>query len=131
RPVPAQFCAMKPKPRSVVKSFRATLERIQSRLGWTISRISFDVAKIWASRGQLRVKGKINGFAFRTSLFPARGGGHILLVNKRMQKGGDVRQGMSGQFRLEPDLEERVAIIPAELKRFFKEDGLLRKWFET
>jgi Domain of unknown function (DUF1905)/Bacteriocin-protection, YdeI or OmpD-Associated len=121
---------MKPKPRSVAKSFRATLERIQSRLGWTIIRIPFDVAKFWGTRGQLRVKGEINGFAFRTSLFPARGGGHILLVNKRMQKGGDVRQGMSAQFHLEPDLEERVAIVPPELKRYFKEDAVLRRWFE-
>jgi len=112
------------------KLFKARLERIQSRLGWTIIRIPFDVAKIWASRGQLRVKGKINGFAFRTSLFPAHGGGHILLVNKRMQKGGDVRQGMSAQFHLEPDLEERVAIVPPELKRYFKEDAHLRRWFE-
>ena len=47
-----------------------------------------------------------------------------------MQKGGDVRQGMSAQFRLEPDLEERIAVMPAELKRFFREDSLLRKWFE-
>src|SRR4029077_319169 len=131
RPVPAQFCAMKPKPRSVVKSFRATLERIQSRLGWTIIRIPFDVAKIWATRGQLRVKGKINGFPFRTSLFPARGGGHILLVNKRMQMDADVRQGMVAQFRLEPDLEKRVAIVPPELKRYFKEDSHLRRWFEN
>jgi uncharacterized protein YdeI (YjbR/CyaY-like superfamily) len=121
---------MKPQSKSVAKSFRATLETIQSRLGWTIIRIPFDVAKIWGTRGQLRVKGEINGFAFRTSLFPARGGGHILLVNKRMQKGGDVRLGMSAQFRLAPDLEERVAVVPPELKRFFKEDAHLRRWFE-
>src|SRR5579864_3224992 len=114
---------MKSKTRSVAKSFRATLERIQSRLGWTIIRIPFDVGKTWGTRGQLRVKGQINGFAFRTSLFPARGQGHILLVNKRMQKGGDARQGISAQFHLEPDLEERVAIVPPELKRYFKEDA--------
>jgi Domain of unknown function (DUF1905)/Bacteriocin-protection, YdeI or OmpD-Associated len=114
----------------IPKKFRATLERMQSRLGWTIIRIPFDVAKLWGTRGQLRVRGEINGFAFRTSLFPACGGGHILLVNKRMQKGGDVRQGMSAQFRLEPDLEERVAIVAAELKRYFKEDAYLRRWFE-
>lgn len=122
---------MKRKPKPIAKTFRATLERIQSRLGWTIIRIPFDSGKVWGRRGQLRVKGEINGFAFRTSLFPARGGGHILLVNKRMQKEGDVRQGMIAQFRLEPDLEERVAVVPAELKRFFKEDALLRKWFES
>src|ERR1700730_3172222 len=121
---------MKRGTKSIPKTFRAALERIQSRLGWTIIRIPFDVAKVGGTRGQLRVKGEINGFAFRTSLFPARGGGHILLVNKRMQKGGDARQGMSAQFRLEPDLEERVAVVPAELKRFFKEDAYLRRWFE-
>jgi hypothetical protein len=119
------------KPKPIAKTFSAVLERIQSRLGWTIIRIPFDVGKVWETRRQLRVRGEINGFAFRTSLFPARGGGHILLVNKRMQKGGDVRQGMSAQFRLQPDLEERVAIVPVELKRFFKEDALLRKWFEA
>jgi uncharacterized protein YdeI (YjbR/CyaY-like superfamily) len=117
------------KPKPTAKTFRATLERIQSRLGWTIIRIPFDVGKVWATRNRLRVRGEINGFAFRTSLFPTRGGGHILLVNKTMQKGGDVRLGMSAQFRLEPDLEERVAIVPAELKRFLKEDASLRKWF--
>jgi uncharacterized protein YdeI (YjbR/CyaY-like superfamily) len=114
----------------VPKMFRATLERIQSRLGWTIIRIPFDVRKVWGTRGQLRVKGEINGFAFRTSLFPARGGGHILLVNKNMQNGGDARQGMAAQFRLEPDREKRIAVVPAELKRFFQEDAYLRRWFE-
>jgi hypothetical protein len=118
-------------PKLTAKTFKATLERIQSRLGWTIIRIPFDVGKVWGTRGQLRVKGEINGFAFRTSLFPARGGGHILLVNKAMQKGGDAYLGVSTQFHLEPDLAERVAFVPAELKRFFKEDASLRKWFEA
>jgi uncharacterized protein YdeI (YjbR/CyaY-like superfamily) len=119
------------KPKPIAKTFKATLERIQSRLGWTIIRIPFDIDKVWPARNRLRVRGEINGFAFRTSLFPARGGGHIMLVNKAMQSGGDVRQGMSAQFWLEPDLAERVAIVPAELKRFLKEDALLRKWFEA
>ena len=122
---------MKASVKPIAKTFKATLERIQSRLGWTIIRIPFDVGKVWGTRGQLRVKGEINGFAFRNSLFPARGGGHILLVNKAMQRGADVRQGMAAQFRLAPDLAERVAIIPAEFKRFLKEDAVLRKWYDA
>ena len=122
---------MKGNVRPIPKTFRAQLERIQSRLGWTIIRIPFDVGKIWGTRGQLRVKGEINGFAFRTSLFPARGGGHILLVNKSMQRGGDVHQGSTAQFRLEPVLADRVAIVPAELKRSLKEDAYLRRWFDN
>ena len=120
---------MKRDAKPIAKNFRAVLERIQSRLGWTIIRIPFDVEKVWRTLVRLRVKGENNGFPFRTSLFPARGGGHILLVNKRMQKGGETRQGMSAQFRLEPDLDERVAVVPAEFKRFLTEDASLRKWF--
>ena len=121
---------MKVKPKPVAKSFKATLERMQSNLGWVIVRIPFDVPKVWGSRGRLRVKGEINGFAFRTSLFPTGRGYHFLLVNKRMQSGGNAAAGNIAQFRLEPDTEVRKAILPAELKRFLDEDRFLRRWFE-
>jgi hypothetical protein len=94
---------------SNAKSFRARLERAQSRPGWVIIRIPFEVSKIWGTRGQLRVKGEINGFAFRTSLFPTGKGDHVLLVNKRMQAGAGVTVGTVAQFRLEPDTEKRFA----------------------
>ncbi len=105
------------------------LERPPSRLGWVIIRIPFDVAKIWGKRGQLRVKGEINGFAFRTSLFPTGKGAHYLLVNKRMQAGADAGPGETAHFRLEPDTEERQASVPGELKRYLAEDRRLRRWF--
>lgn len=120
---------MKTKPKQVAKSFNATLERMQSNLGWVIIRIPFDVAKVWGVRGGMRVKGEINGFAFRTSLFPTGRGFHYLLVNKRMQAGGSAAPGMTAQFRLEPDTAERKAVLPAELKRFLDEDRSLERWF--
>ena len=61
------------------KSFKARLDRINSPLKWVMIQIPFDAAKIWGKRGQLKVKGEINGFAFRTSLFPRRNGGHMML----------------------------------------------------
>ena len=115
--------------KSPVKSFKATLERMQSSLGWVIIRIPFDVAKVWGVRGGLRVKGEINGFAFRTSLFPTGRGAHYMLVNKRMQAGGSAAPGMTAEFRLEPDTAERKAVLPAELRRFFSEDRSLANWF--
>ena len=78
-----------------------------------------------------RVKGKINGFAFRTSLFPTRKGQHFLLVNKKMQAGAHVSEGATGEFFLEPDTEERVAIVPAELKPILAEDKTFHRWFEA
>jgi len=122
---------MKTKPKPIEKSFKATLERIESsNLGWVIIRIPFDVSKIWGVRGRLRVKGEINGFPFRTSLFPTSKGYHFVLVNKRMQVGAQVRAGSTAAFRLEPDLEVRKATVPAELQRALAQDRSVRRWFD-
>lgn len=115
------------KPASRV--FQATLERIDSPLKWVMVRIPFDAGKVWRKRGQLRVKGEINGFAFRTSLFPDGNGGHRLLVNNMMQRGGNAGRGMTARFRLEPDSKARVVAVPAELKMALSEDRSLRRWF--
>lgn len=121
---------MKPKSKAIAKSFKATLERMEGNLGWVIVRIPFNVEKVWGAR-RPRVKGEINGFAFRGTLFPTAGGSHFLLVTKRLQAGGYARAGDTAQFRLEPDLEERKAIMPVELKRAFAQDRSLQRWFDN
>src|ERR1700730_1028030 len=118
-------------PKTIKKSFRATLERLRSNLGWVIVWIPFNVHKIWGTRGRLRIRGEINGFAFRTSLFPTRKGDHFLLVNKKMQAGGRASEGETAEFHLEPDTEERVVVIPAELKHILAEDKTFRRWFDA
>jgi uncharacterized protein YdeI (YjbR/CyaY-like superfamily) len=117
-------------PTLTAKRFRATLERGDARLGWVIIRVPFDVKKVWGSRGQIRVRGDINGFAFVTSLFPTGSGRHILLVNKRMQKGGRVVLGQAAKFSLQPDTAERILTIPSELKSFLDEDRAFRRWYD-
>jgi len=115
--------------KSIPKSFKARLERINSPLRWVMIRIPFDAGKAWGKRGQLKVKGEIKGFAFRTSLFPRRNGGHMMLVNKRMQRGASTGPGSVAQFRLEPDVEDRIVCVPVELKRALAEVRSLRQWF--
>src|SRR5215470_5563935 len=103
--------------KSTAKKFNGVLERSGSRLAWTVVRIPFDVHKIWGTRGQCKVRGEINGFPFRTSLFPNGKGDHFLMVNKKMQAGGKVCAGSVALFRMEPDTEVRVVSMPKELKR--------------
>jgi uncharacterized protein YdeI (YjbR/CyaY-like superfamily) len=112
------------------KTFQSVLERDGTRLNWVIIRVPLDVKKLWGTRGNLRVKGEINGFAFRTSLFPTGEGRHIMIVNKRMQAGAGVRAGVRARFRLEPDKEERIAAIPGELKTVLAEDKSLGRWYD-
>jgi len=112
------------------KHFEARLERLRSRLNWIIVRIPFDANQAWGLRGQIKVKGEINGFAFRTSLFPTREGWHFLLVNKRMQRGARAVEGNVAHFQMELDREERTVTIPDELKRILSEDRSLRRWHD-
>lgn len=112
----------------VKKSFKATLERLRGNLGWIVVWIPFDVQKVWGKRGRLKVRGEVNGFAFRTSLFPTRKGDHFLLVNKKMQAGSGASEGSTAAFSLEPDTEKRVVVFPPELKRLLAEDRTFASW---
>src|SRR5450759_1612795 len=122
--------ASRAKPAPAAKRFEARLERLRSSLNWVIIRVPFDAAKLWRTRGQIKVKGEINGFAFRTSLFPTREGWHFLLVNKRMQKGARAVEGSVARFQMELDSEERTVTIPDELKRILSQDRALRRWYD-
>jgi uncharacterized protein YdeI (YjbR/CyaY-like superfamily) len=112
------------------KRFDARLERLRSRLNWIIIRIPFDAVQAWGLRGQIKVKGEINGFGFRTSLFPTREGRHFLLVNKRMQKGARAVEGSVARFQMELDREERIVTIPDEVWSILSEDRSLRRWYD-
>jgi len=78
---------------STAKSFTAVLEPDRTRLRWVIARIPFDVAKAWPERRGLRVRGEIEGYAFRTSLFSGPGKGRMLMVNKKMLAGAKATVG--------------------------------------
>lgn len=117
--------------KTIAKTFQAVLEKSANNLGWTIIRVPVDVAKVWGVRGQLRVKGEINGFPFQTSLFPTGKGDHTLLVNKKMQRGGNVRVGLKATFRLEPDLAKRTVTPPKEWLQALDESKRLRKYYES
>jgi len=119
------------KVRVVRKSFTALLEPDGTALMWTIARVPFDVTKAWPVRKGRRVRGEIEGFAFRTTLFPRPGGGgDFLLVNKKMLAGAGVRKGGKARIWLEPDLEEREILLPKELAKELNSDRGLRKWFD-
>src|SRR5438445_7226970 len=128
-PFPRQS-AMKSKPKLAAKSFKATLERMPSRFNLVFIRIPFDVSRVWGTGGTVRVKGEINGFAFRGGLFPSSGGYHCLLVTKRMRTGGNTALGETAQFRLEPDTAKRVVVVPAEFQRILNEDRSFHHWFD-
>jgi uncharacterized protein YdeI (YjbR/CyaY-like superfamily) len=125
-----------PKPSKTKKDpgprrFEARLERTRSRLNWVVIHIPFDAAKVWGLRGHVKVKGEINGFPLRSTLFPTGDGGHILVVNKRMQKGGRAGEGSVAWFQMEMDREVRTVTVPEELEKILRQDRALRRWYDA
>lgn len=119
------------KPQAIAKTFDAYLERGGDRLNWTIVRVPVDVARVWGVRGQLKVMGQINGFEFRTSLFPTGKGDHILMVNKKMQAGGKVQVAMKAHFVIQPDLAPRKVEVSKELERVLQQSKRLVRFFDS
>jgi uncharacterized protein YdeI (YjbR/CyaY-like superfamily) len=116
---------------STRQRFRSLLKPDGTNLKWVIAPVPFSPAKVWKTRKRMRVKGTINGFAFRTSLFGSAEKGYVVLVNKTMQKGAQAYAGEMAEFTLEPDLEEREATVPPELAKLLKQDRAVARWFEA
>jgi uncharacterized protein YdeI (YjbR/CyaY-like superfamily) len=115
---------------STRQRFRSLLKPDDTNLKWVIAHVPFAPAKVWKTRNRMRVKGTINGFPFRTSLFGSAEKGYVVLVNKTMQKGAQAYAGEMAEFTLEPDLEERTAAVPPELAKVLKQERALARWFE-
>jgi hypothetical protein len=118
------------------QSFQARLEAAGKPLYWTVARIPAEVTaalrRAWPGWTTRRVRGSINGFAFRTTLFPGpNGDGLTLLVNKKMQSGAEARPGDLASIRLEPDLEPRSDEHPAELTAALKGQRALARWLQS
>ncbi len=114
------------------KTFTAVLERTPDRLRWVIARVPFDAATLWGKRGQIKVQGEINGFAFTATLFPDGQGHHFLIVNKKMLSGGKTAAGLTAKFRLQPDTTPRITVSPPkELLRELAQSKRQLKFFES
>jgi uncharacterized protein YdeI (YjbR/CyaY-like superfamily) len=123
------------------KSFQAILEPREAGLSWTIARVPFDPAEVWAERKGLRVKGSIraagkssenkDSVEFCTNLIRSQDHGYFLLVTGKMRKAAHLQAGSRVEISLEPDLDGRAATPPPELAKLFKSDRAVKKWFET
>lgn len=132
KPSPRTPTAKTCKEKTFEAIFEAVLERMPNRLRWVMARIPFDAAKLWGKRGQIRVQGKINDFAFTTTLFPDGRGGHFLLVNNKMLSGGKTAPGLTAKFSLQPDTSPRPVPPPTkELLHQLGQSKRLLKFFES
>lgn len=81
---------------------------------WTILKLPKDASAQLPSRGQVMVKGVINGYAFQTPLEPDGNGNHWFRVDKDMQKAAGVAAGDTVAVEVEPTKDWPEPTLPKD-----------------
>jgi hypothetical protein len=116
--------------------FDATLYAIDRS---TLMRLPRPASAKLPSRGQVAVRGTMNGRRFQTVLEPDGKFGHWMKIDRKLQKGAAVGAGDSAAVELEPikdwpepnvpqDLKRAVAAAPQKIQELWKEITPMARW---
>ena len=116
--------------------FDATLYTIDK---WTIVRFPEEASAKLPSRGQVAVRGTINGHEFKAVVEPDGTGGHWMRVDGRLQKTAAVSAGITATLEIEPtkdwpepdvpkDLETTLVAAPQKVQDLWRNITPMARW---
>jgi hypothetical protein len=114
-----------------MKKFKTIIVAIGPSGSWSEIQIPFSVEREWGSRARVSVSGTMNGFAFRSSIFPDGKGGHTMMVNKAMMQGGKAAQGDTVAMEMQQDTKPRTIMVPKDFKTALAGNAKASKTFEA
>ena len=79
--------------------------------------VPFSVADVFGTRGQLRVKGTIDGQPFQSSMAPMGGEHHVLGLHKATREAIGKSVGDTVRLEVQPDTEQRTVIVPDDFRK--------------
>lgn len=120
----------KAKSRPGVHVFSTRLESMGEGDAWSVFRIPFSAEEVFGTRDRVSVKGTINGFPFRSSLFPMGDGQHFMMVNQQMWEGAKIKEGRVVEVALKLDPDIRILEMPHDLKTALARNKTARHLFE-
>lgn len=92
-------------------------------------KIPFNVLETFGSKGQIKVKGTIDGHPYRGSIHPY-GGIHYMGVKKEFREAIGKKQGDRVIVTMEVDMEPRTVEAPDDLVRAFDGNETAKAAFE-
>jgi hypothetical protein len=104
--------------------FTATIEpaRPGGTGGGAVVYLPADVAASFGTRRQVRVKGSVNGVAYRSNLMPTGDGGFCLGVHKATREAAGATFGDAVTVTVERDDEPREIVVPDDLAAALRAD---------
>lgn len=118
------------KTKSPTKRFRVLLETDPAGSAATGICVPFDVQKVYGTRARVPVRGTINGFPYRGSIFPAGDGKHYMVVNGKIRMGANLKGGETVSVTMERDEEPRTVAPSADFARALKANQQARTTWE-
>ena len=126
---------MSPHTRVGTIRFAATLSTIDTS---TILRLPEKASKVLPSRGQIAVRGTVNGYEFQTVVEPDGSFGHWIKVDRALRLAAS-RTGDTATVELEPvkewpeprvphDLKSALAAAPQTIKEMWKDITPMARW---
>ena len=111
-------------------AFDAVLIRPKGVGTWTYVNIPFNVEEVHGAKGQVKVRGTVNGQPYRGSAMPHGDGSHYLVVNKALRDAAGATAGDAVHVETEPDAEVRQVEVPADLRAAMDADPAAREAFD-
>src|SRR5687768_829439 len=116
--------------------FDAALSKIEKS---TILRLPKGASGKLPSRGQVAVRGTINGHRFQTVLEPDGNFGHWIRIDRKLQGSAALNPGDSATLEIEPvdvwpepsvpkDLRTALAAAPQSIQELWKEITPMARW---
>ncbi|MBK0404791.1 DUF1905 domain-containing protein [Adhaeribacter sp. BT258] len=109
--------------------FAAKIEQHQNMDAAYVT-VPFNVAAVFGSKGQVKVKATFNGHAYRGSLAPMGNGSHVLGIRKDIRKAIGKTFGDIIDVKIERDLEPRTVTISPELAATFEQNPEAKMAFD-
>jgi len=113
------------------QKFKVKLEKPPDMVQVAYFNVPFNVKEVFGTRARVPVRGTINGFAYRSSIFPmGEGGCHVMVVNKEMRAGAGVKYGDTAEIVMELDTAPRTVTVPPELKKVLAKNKRAQALFD-
>jgi Bacteriocin-protection, YdeI or OmpD-Associated/Domain of unknown function (DUF1905) len=127
---------MTPRTRASTIRFAARLSTIDSA---TILRLPENASRELPSRGQVAVRGTINGYEFETVVEPDGSFGHWIRVDRQLQQAAGVSAGDTAALDIEPltawpeptvppDLQAALAAAPRKIQEMWTDITPMARW---
>jgi hypothetical protein len=113
------------------KIFTAVIEKPDDGMDTAYVSIPYDVQEVYGTRGQVKVKATFDGHPYRGVLSNMGTGCHIIGLRNDVRQAIGKQVGDKVKVEIEPDFEERVVEIPADLKKELAKSKKAQEFFDS